>query len=92
MTTRTLNFNALGKSKYYVSAWLRTGVVARFVWGVPEVPQTANLSILDAISVIEGSVAERIRRAKDYSKRAKSNLLKDLKLACSYAREGLEVC
>lgn len=85
----TSKFFGLNKAKYYIGAWLRTGVVGRFVWGVPEVPQTANLTILDAVGVIEGSVAERVRLSREYTKRVKSKLLKDLKQACSIAREDL---
>lgn len=85
----TSKFYGLTKAKYYIGAWLRTGVVGRFVWGVPEIEQTANLTILDAVGVIEGSVAERVRLSREYSKRVKSKLLKDLKQACKVAREDL---
>lgn len=85
----TSKFFGLDKAKYYIGAWLRYGVVGRFVWGVPEIEQTANLPILDAIGVIEGSVAERIRLSEDYSKKAKGKLLNDLRQACKVAREDL---
>ena len=88
MTVKTSKFFGLNKAKYYIGAWLRTGVVGRFVWGVPEIEQTANITIMDAVGIIEGTVAERIRLSREYTKRAKRNLLKDLKQACLIARGG----